>query len=210
MSEWAAPNAWIPRRGRKGGVRGTLNQERGEFGGGGGQPIRVKRALSGVTCPSAKSLFVLFLPKIDHWAISAFLKSHLFKNATLSQPLQNWPQFPLGCDGAEVFTGLSLSIHTCCHVFSSDITSCTLRSSFPMTSAVTGWDCCGVSACLHLLCRPSAPVQQAQTGRQMAAPLTSEENYKLRCFFHLNSTNVPGMMAPILTGNGFPFNKTSD
>ena len=39
----------------------------------------------------------------------------------------------------------------------------------------TGWDCCGVSACLHLLCRPSAPVQQAQTGRQMAAPLTSEQ-----------------------------------
>lgn len=106
--------------------------------------------------------------------------------------------------------GLSPSLHTCCHVSSSDITSCTLPFSLPMTSAVTGRDCCGVSACLHLLCRPSAPVQQAQTGRQMAAPLTSPKNYKLRCFFHFNFTNVPGMMAPVLMGNGFPFNKRSD
>lgn len=32
VSEWAAPNAWTPRRGRKGGVRGRVNQERDEWG----------------------------------------------------------------------------------------------------------------------------------------------------------------------------------
>lgn len=74
-----------------------------------------------------------------------------------------------------VFVVVCIHIQMLHCVLSSDLPPNSISFPFPMTSAVKGWDCCGVSACLHLLCRPSAPVQQAQTGRQMAAPLTSEK-----------------------------------
>lgn len=65
VSEWAAPNAWTPRRGRKGGVRGRLSREWDEWGGGQrkrigemkglvtAQTVGVKDPLNGVMCPSA-------------------------------------------------------------------------------------------------------------------------------------------------------------
>lgn len=168
--------------------------------GGGGQTYGVKKALSGVTCPSAKSLFVFFLPKIDRWAVSAFLKSTL-NDATPAQPLQDRPhRFHLDAPQQRAFSGGLVSI---CNLHAAVcpplIPLPALDSLFSLFPRHQLWQDETVVVCLpvYTCCADLLLLYSRHRQADRWQPHWHQKRTtKLHRFFRLNSTNVPGRMAP--------------